>query len=1070
MGFKFTYLCDLLSSLEDTKILKATPHARNRNPDIQVVSRWFARHDKRFRDPDTDRLALLSCMFPEKRTDRVYWLQDTGLARVIGRCLLLGSSRREELERWRVSGGGDLGQCVENVMRQAENHIFSGQEVTVDEIDYALNQIASRCRFSGPKLRRQRSAVDVEGALSPLYRRLGSRDAKWLTRMILKSHFSDIIPEKLTLKSFHFLLPHLLLFQDSFEAAVKLLSSQPICHFPSRPEPGLAKDLGLIALHHLIPNIGTKIGRPEYYKARSIKHCCNMVGQTRMSVERKYDGEYCQIHIDLSKNSNSIQIFSKSGKDSTTDRIGVHQAIIDSLRIGKEGCKFTRRCILEGELLVWSDKHQNIMPFHKLRKFVSRSGLYIGTESDSPPQPYERLMIVFFDILLLDNDICLRKPHRERRLLLKDIAQTISGLADIADQRVIDFSRSDGRSKLETLFAAGIAERWEGFILKGCEDPYFPILIDPRDSCFGRWIKLKKDYIPGLGDTLDLALVGATYNARDASVLGFKKDSSWTHFFVGCLENKEDVLQSKASPRFRVVDVLDHHCMSQQNLQMLNTYGKYGARSAESSGLNFDYARPGIPRMDVVFKTPFVVEVLGSGFEKPSGARFYALRFPRILKIHSDRSVEDTVSFRELQLAAEAAVSVQSETILEEEAEWAQRVKSSTFLKGYLPDDSERSTTATSPALSRTSAISPVSAGRLSVIRPAPREAIPQASQESPTKRARPQEGLAPDLIPIYVDRQISSGVLSSAGESPGPASKVLGDDGKLPSQGNPKKRKASHSSSAPCSKSSCQVNSVEAHPMRGVVKSTTVKETSSSLCLALEQCPLPQSKTDTSSKHLPNEVQKATSDFPRSPFSTVPIYISPGVSCENLSVRSNGLHNVVNTWQEFVLMLTGNKRNLNPQKRNTAPIPQTTSFGIIFANNAQTPLGVTLLQLSKQISEAIRAHFSKHSSKGRIFILNSQFLQLDVSLTHRKFRLRKTWEKISLEYFYACIAWELVRLEDPLEEIPATPWEELDEENPSTILEKGYIPRLRISFDRKDIMVLGEYTSLDPSVRIGAE
>lgn len=384
MGFKFTFLCDLLSSLEDNKTLKAASESRNRNPDVRTVTQWFARHGKHLRDPDTDQLALLSCMFPEKRTDRVYWLQDTSLARVIGRCLLLGSSRREELEKWRVSGGADLGQCVENVMRQAENHTAAGQEVTVEDIDIALSLIASRCRFSGPRVQRQRSAVGVEETLSPLYRRLSSRDAKWLTRMILKSHFVHTIPEGLTLRSFHFLLPHLLLFQDSFEAAVSLLSSQPIIHFPPRPEAAYAKDLGKIALHHLSPVLGIKVGRPEYYKARSIKHCSNMAEQRRMSVERKYDGEYCQIHIDLMKPSDSIQIFSKSGKDSTSDRAGVHQAVKKALRIGTAGCRFERCCVLEGELLVWSDKRQQIMPFHKLRKLVSRSGMLIGTESDSP--------------------------------------------------------------------------------------------------------------------------------------------------------------------------------------------------------------------------------------------------------------------------------------------------------------------------------------------------------------------------------------------------------------------------------------------------------------------------------------------------------------------------------------------------------------------------------------------------------------------------------------------------------------------------------------------------------------
>lgn len=382
MGFKFTYLCDLLSKLEDNRTIKASTAAKNSNPDIRAVSRWFTQHERRIHGRDTCRLALLSCLFPEKRTDRVYWLQDTSLARVIGRCLLLGSSRRAELDRWRVFGGGDLGQCVENVMRQAENQIPEGQEVTVEEIDEALNRVASRCRFSGPRVRRQHTAVDVEAALGPLYRRLSSRDAKWLTRMILKSYVSVVLPASFVLRRFHFLLPHLLLFQDSFHAALGMLHSEPMVHFPPCPEPGLAKDLAVVALSHLTPQVGVKIGRPDFYKARSLKHCSQMAERRRMSLERKYDGEYCQIHVDLTK-SDFIQIFSKSGKDSTVDRSGVHEALKDALRIGRADCKFSRHCILEGELLVWSDKEQKILEFHKLRKFIPRSGSFIGVENDS---------------------------------------------------------------------------------------------------------------------------------------------------------------------------------------------------------------------------------------------------------------------------------------------------------------------------------------------------------------------------------------------------------------------------------------------------------------------------------------------------------------------------------------------------------------------------------------------------------------------------------------------------------------------------------------------------------------
>ncbi|KAL4967206.1 ATP dependent DNA ligase domain protein [Aspergillus stella-maris] len=1014
MGFKFTFLCDLLSSLENNRVLKAATDARKQNPDVKTITRWFARHGKKIRDPDINQLALLSCMFPEKRTDRVYGLQDSGLARVIGRCLLLGSSRREELDKWRTTGGADLGQCVENVMRQAENDTAAGQEVTVEEIDFALTQIASRVRFSGPKIRKQPSAIDVDQTLSPLYRRLSSRDAKWLTRMILKTHFSHTIPEVLTMTSFHFLLPHLLLFQNSFEAAVSLLCSEPITHFPPRPEPVYAKDLGKIALHHMKPKVGIKIGRPEYYKARSTKHCCNMVEQRRMSVEKKYDGEYCQIHVDLSNRFNSIQIFSKSGKDSTTDRIGVHTAIEDALRIGSNDCKFKRRCVLEGELLVWSDKRQKIMPFHKLRKFVSRSGLLIGTGNDSPPQPYEHLMIVFFDILLLDDDTCLRKPHRERRLLLKDTIRMIPGISDIAEQRVIDFSRTDGQSRLEALFSKAIAERWEGLVLKGSEDPYFPILVNSGASCEGRWIKLKKDYIPGLGDTVDLAIVGAAYNARDASELGLAKKETWTHFFVGCLENKNAILQSSAEPRFRVIDVIDRYCMSQSNMQLLNTFGKFGARSSDSNDeFDIEDIRSGLPGIDVVFKDPFVVELMGAGFEKPSGVRYYTLRFPRVLKIHFDRSLEDVASFLELQLLADSAVSVPSEDILEEEKEWANRVRSSAAVTGYLPD---------------------------------------QSQSFSSTGSAPPSF----NAIPIHVDDRPTSSSSSDAAHEAG--GNILASLGNIASPANARKRKAPPPMWQPC------IKSLSGRPEKGARLTKEIVGPALTRLVSAPSLMAMRSGSDSGQASADNRegfesTRNGIVESVISPLASTPVFIHSGHERQSLP-EIDGYGNVVRELEEFISILRPHDDSLGSKSLNS-------SLGMVFTDVTQRPLNSTILHLSQAISQTLTGATTTHHPQGRIFILDSKFLSISTNWKHPKFCLRKTWEKISKHYFCACIAWDAEvdtrsGSEEPVEEDPSTEaiQDQVKNEDPKL--------KLRISFDRREILVLGQFSSLEPLVRVG--
>lgn len=53
-----------------------------------------------------------------------------------------------------------------------------------------------------------------------------------------------------------------------------------------------------------------------------------------MSMERKYDGEYCQIHIDLSRGDDQwLKIFSKSGRDSTGDRVKVREYVLPTLAL-----------------------------------------------------------------------------------------------------------------------------------------------------------------------------------------------------------------------------------------------------------------------------------------------------------------------------------------------------------------------------------------------------------------------------------------------------------------------------------------------------------------------------------------------------------------------------------------------------------------------------------------------------------------------------------------------------------------------------------------------------------------
>lgn len=67
---------------------------------------------------------------------------------------------------------------------------------------------------------------------------------------------------------------------------------------------------------------GTMIGFTLFEKARSITHGHRLFHNQEVSVERKYDGEYCQVHVwkEGASRTSEVEIFSKSGRNSILDR------------------------------------------------------------------------------------------------------------------------------------------------------------------------------------------------------------------------------------------------------------------------------------------------------------------------------------------------------------------------------------------------------------------------------------------------------------------------------------------------------------------------------------------------------------------------------------------------------------------------------------------------------------------------------------------------------------------------------------------------------------------------------
>ncbi|KAL3422866.1 DNA ligase 4-like protein 1 [Phlyctema vagabunda] len=173
-------------------------------------------HRQRINAFDTDQDAIIRSLWVGRATGRVYGLDPKRLEQIIARALALPTAMWIELQKWELSHrDGDLAACVERVMTATSGAAVRAQThaVTVEEIDQVLLLIASRNQKSSPAVRdlaKSSAGVDAFDTLSNIYCRLQAREAKWLTRLILKNYDPIKFPDSLDYSLARSFLPKIL--------------------------------------------------------------------------------------------------------------------------------------------------------------------------------------------------------------------------------------------------------------------------------------------------------------------------------------------------------------------------------------------------------------------------------------------------------------------------------------------------------------------------------------------------------------------------------------------------------------------------------------------------------------------------------------------------------------------------------------------------------------------------------------------------------------------------------------------------------------------------------------------
>jgi DNA ligase-4 len=301
-------------------------------------------------------------------------------------------------------------------------------------------------------------------------------------------------------------------------------------------------------------------------------------------------------------------------------------------------------------------------------------------------------MLMFFDILALDKEQVLGLKQHERRRLLDSVIRCIPSRADLAEYQIIRFSSPHAAAELRSVFAKCITARVEGLVMKPADEPYFNFENSRTfRSCY---IKLKKEAIGAFGDVGDFAIVGAAYDSVKAKTYMIPC-LQWTDFYIGCLENKDEILRANAKPRFVVITTVS---LSQQILEALMRTRHvvslpYG--TTDHFDLRIENGVEQGRKPSVIFTNPPVVDIRCFAFDKEGNTGFWTMRFPTVTKMHADRTYLDTVSFLELQRMAKIHKIV-PEDEAGEELKWIKLLEA-TDPRGIAADASTQYTSSSAP-------------------------------------------------------------------------------------------------------------------------------------------------------------------------------------------------------------------------------------------------------------------------------------------------------------------------------------------------------------------------------------
>ncbi|KAF8974049.1 DNA ligase I [Flammula alnicola] len=322
------------------------------------------------------------------------------------------------------------------------------------------------------------------------------------------------------------------------------------------------------------------------------------------TCEYKYDGERAQVHR---LEDGTVSVFSRNSEDMSKK----YPDLVDQLPLCiKES---TKSFVFDAEAVAIDRTTGKLMPFQELsrrkRKDVKVEDIQV------------RVCLFAFDLLYLNGEPLLQLPLYKRRELLREHFTVVPGEFDFA--RSSDCETTD---EIQSFLEESVKDGCEGLMVKMLDsDASF---YEPSRRSVN-WLKLKKDYLAGVGDSLDLVVVGGYYGKG-------KRTNVYGAFLLACYDSDSEEFQTicKIGTGFSE-EVLQTHYETLKPLELSKPRGD----------IKVGGAKP-----DVWFEPKIVWEILTADlslspiYTAAQGLveeRGISLRFPRFLRIRDDKSADD---------------------------------------------------------------------------------------------------------------------------------------------------------------------------------------------------------------------------------------------------------------------------------------------------------------------------------------------------------------------------------------------------------------------------------------------